>query len=266
MLRRAFTPLANATGHPAWAEFATTLADNIVQATQRAFWSAGERIFVNNLPWRQEEGESRLCDRSLATALLFGLCPNNDTAAALETLATCPATMGLSYPANAGWRYWALAEGNRTDVIIQDFRNRWATMDSVRLNNTIGENWAPLPDSTDIWSHCAIVPLYITIMSIAGIRPAAPGFVRCTITPRPADIERLGVTARTVRGEIVLQSKGKKGDRELRLQVPPGIDAVVRLDMRETVTLRQVETDKDTGIGSYALPAGKETTLKLEYT
>jgi len=266
MLRHAFAPLANATGHPAWAEFASALAESIVRATQLTFWSPEERIFVNNLPWRHEDGETRSCDRSLATAVLFGLCPNNDTAAVLETLATCPGTMGLSYPANAGWRYWALGEGNRTDIIVQDFRNRWATMDSVRLNNTIGENWAPLPDSADLWSHCAIVPLYITIMSIAGIKPTAPGFARCSITPRPADVEKIDVTARTVRGDIVLQSRGKKGERELRLRVPAGIDAVVRLDKRETLTLRQGETDKDAGIVSYMLPAGKETTLKLEYT
>ena len=37
------------------------------------------QVFVNNLPWLQEEKETRLCDRSLATAILFDQCPGNRT-------------------------------------------------------------------------------------------------------------------------------------------------------------------------------------------
>jgi hypothetical protein len=33
------------------------------------------------------------------------------TQAALQVLAECPPEMGFSYPANAGWRLWALAKG-----------------------------------------------------------------------------------------------------------------------------------------------------------
>jgi hypothetical protein len=55
--------------------------------------------------------------------------------------------MGFSYPANAGWRLWALAKGGRADVVLQDLRERWATMDSVKLNNTIQEDWLAKPDS-----------------------------------------------------------------------------------------------------------------------
>ncbi len=161
-----------------------------------------------------------MCDRSLATALLFGFCPRNDTATIVRTLADCPPSMGLSYPANAGWRYWALAEGGRTDVILREFRERWAMMDSVLLNNTVAEIWNAHPDSGDLWSHCAIVPLYVTFMSIAGIRPTAPGFAQCTIRPQPADLRQLELTLRTVRGDIHFRSSGLRGDRELTLEVP----------------------------------------------
>jgi alpha-L-rhamnosidase len=266
MLRHAFAPLADATGNPDWGRFAQNFADRIISAAQRAFWSTSERLFVNNLPWRQEEGGTRMCDRSLATAVLFELCPNNDTAASLDALANCPPTMGLSYPANAGWRYWALAEGGNTDVILKEFRNQWALMDSVRLNNTIAEIWNAQPDSGDLWSHCAIVPLYVTFMSIAGIRPAAPGFARCTITPRPGDLEKLELTARTIRGDIAFRSLGPKGNRELRVRVPAGIEADLRLDRKENVALTSVPHAKDFGYSVFRLPAGKETVLQLKYT
>ncbi len=266
MLRHAFAPLAFATGHAAWGTFARDFAGRIVEATQASFWSENEHLFVNNLPWRKEEGETRMCDRSLATAVLFGLCPDDDTAASLNVLANCPPAMGLSYPANAGWRYWALAEGDLTDVILQDFRTRWAGMDSVLLNNTVSENWTAQPDSGDLWSHCAIVPLYVAFMSLAGIKPTAPGFARCTITPRPGSLEKLELTAFTVRGDIVFRSRGRRGDRELRLRVPDGMEAELKLDTRERVTLTPVPGKKYPRYSHFLLPAGRETVLGLKFT
>ena len=119
--------------------------------------------------------------------------------------------MGFSYPANAGWRLWALAKGGRADVILKDLRERWATMDSVRLNNTLQEDWKAQPDSGAQWSHCAVVPLYIAYMGLAGIRPLEPGFRRVEIRPQLADLEELELTAFTVRGPIHFLSKGKRG-------------------------------------------------------
>ena len=89
-----------------------------------------------------------MCDRSLATAVLFDQCPQGEAEAAVRVLAECPPEMGFSYPANAGWRLWALGKGGRADVIVKDFRERWANMESVLLNNTLQEDWHALPDSS----------------------------------------------------------------------------------------------------------------------
>jgi alpha-L-rhamnosidase len=266
MLRHAFAPLARAAGNKDWAGFAESLSGRIVTAVQRTFWNPDEHLFINNLPWRADEGESRMCDRSLATALLYGFCPRNDTATIVRTLADCPPSMGVSYPANAGWRYWALAEGGRTDVILREFRERWAMMDSVLLNNTVAEIWNAHPDSGDLWSHCAIVPLYVTFMSIAGIRPSAPGFAQCTIRPQPADLRHLDLTLRTVRGDIRFTTSGSHGDRELTLEVPTTIQATLLLDPREKVTLEPVHTRSAEECRGYVLPAGKRVTIPLKYT
>jgi hypothetical protein len=266
MLRHAFVPLARAAGNKEWAGFAESLGDRIVTAVQKTFWNADEHLFINNLPWKTEEGESRMCDRSLATALLFGFCPGNDTAAVVRTLADCPPWMGLSYPANAGWRYWALAEGGRTDVILREFRERWAMMDSVLLNNTVAEIWNAHPDSGDLWSHCAIVPLYVTFMSIAGIRPTAPGFSQCTIRPQPGDLRQLELTLRTVRGDIHFRCSGLRGDRELTLEVPSTVRATLLLDPREKVSLDSGPESPTKEHKAYVLPAGRRVTLPLKYT
>ena len=63
---------------------ANKLGGEILQATVRRFWSAERGLFVNNLPWLPEEKTPRLCDRSLATAILFDQCPNGNTAAAVR--------------------------------------------------------------------------------------------------------------------------------------------------------------------------------------
>lgn len=60
--------------------------------------------------------------------------------AALKALAECPPEMGLSYPCNAGWRYWALAKLGRADVVLEELRERWAVLPSVALNNTLQED------------------------------------------------------------------------------------------------------------------------------
>ena len=46
-------------------------------------------------------------------------------AASVRALAECPPEMGFSYPANQIWRLWALGQGGRADVIVDDFRRRF---------------------------------------------------------------------------------------------------------------------------------------------
>jgi hypothetical protein len=174
--------------------------------------------------------------------------------------------MGISYPANACWRYWALARGGRTDVVVRDFRERWATMQSVLQNNTIFENWTAAPDSGDLWSHCAVVPLYFLTQGIAGIHPTAPGFAQCTVRPQPADLEHVAVAVPTKQGCIEFESTGVRGDRMLRLSVPRGCTADLILDEREKVSLESAPGAADTGLRRYSFPSGQTQSLHLRYT
>jgi hypothetical protein len=202
----------------------------------------------------------------LATAVLFDYCPGGKTVAALQALADCPPEMGFSYPANAGWRLWALAKGGRADIITKDLRLRWATMNSVRFNNTLQEDWQAAPDSGAQWSHCAVAPLYIAYMGLAGIRPLAPGFRRVEIRPQPADLERLELTAHTVRGPIRFRSLGYPGSRELTLELPPGCEGEVVLPEKEIVDLVPLPKYVPGKPKRYLLPASQTVTLSLKFT
>ena len=267
MLQNALPLLCEAFGDSARAQAARDLGRQIQEATVRRFWSPEQSLFINNLPWLGEEGSPRMCDRSLATAILFDQCPHGQTAAVLRTLAECPPEMGFSYPANAGWRLWALGKGGRADVIVKDFRERWANMESVLLNNTLQEDWHAKPDSGSEWSHCPVAPLYVTTMSLAGIKPLVPGFARCEIRPQVADLELLELTVHTVRGPIEFSSRGKLGSRELTLALPPGCEGELVVNKSETLTLEPMAgAVSSSGLARYHLPAGKTASMRLKFT
>ena len=160
MLQNALPRLCEAFGDQTRAQAARDFGRHIQNATVRRFWSPEQNLFINNLPWLGEEGSPRMCDRSLATAVLFDQCPQGRTDAVLRVLADCPPEMGFSYPANAGWRLWALGKGGRADVIVKEFRERWANMESVQLNNTLQEDWHAKPDSGSMSGAIAPSPRF----------------------------------------------------------------------------------------------------------
>ncbi len=189
----------------------------IEAASAARFWDKQKRLFIVN----PGEPGIRQCDRSLATSILFDQCPGGDIAAALRALAECPEEMGLAvHPAGAVWRYWALAKGNRTDVIIRELRSRWAAMPSVLINNSLQEMWSLRMDSTNEFSHSAQSPLIMLCQCIAGIVPTAPGFACCDIRPQLADIGDFSLTAHTPRGEIHFTAKRQSEGHEVSIVVP----------------------------------------------
>jgi alpha-L-rhamnosidase len=267
MLQHAFPRLADAFGERNRAEAARDLGRRIELAAVRRFWSPERGLWINNLPWLKDEGKVRLCDRSLATAILFDQCPDGKINAALRTLVECPPEMGLSYPCNACWRLWALAKGGRTDVIVKDYRERWATMDSVKLNNTLQEHWKAVPDSTVEWSHCCVIPLYVTTMSLAGIRPLDPGFGRCEVRPQPANLELLELTVHSVRGPIEFSSRGRFGNRGVSVGLPAGCEGELVVDRRERLNLEPVAAGASSqGLARYRMAGGKSTSVTLKFT
>ena len=202
-----------------WRERSVALA---AVARQR-HWCPTRRLFVDNLPWLAEEGGMRLHDRSLATSVLFDFAP--EIGPTLDVLEKAPSEMGLSYPANAGWRLWALSKGGRSLAVLNELRQRWATLASVHSNNSLSENWHPQPDSCDQWSHCPVVPLYLMSQDIAGIRATSPGFATCSITPQLGDLPSLGVTVHTPHGPIFFRSERHADGQHITLEIPPGVQA-----------------------------------------
>ncbi|HEX9115740.1 MAG TPA: alpha-L-rhamnosidase C-terminal domain-containing protein, partial [Anaerolineae bacterium] len=265
-MQRALAPMCRAFGDHDRADAVDRFGRALQAATIRKFWSAERGLFVNNLPWLDEEKSLRMCDRSLATAVLFDQCPDGQTAAAVKALAECPPEMGFSYPCNAGWRLWALGKAGRADVIVSDFRKRWATMLSVRENKTLQEDWTAQHDSGQQWSHCAVVPLYLAYHGLMRLRPLEPGFKRYELRPQPADLQELELTAFTVRGPIRMRSRGAVGDREIAFELPAEAQGELVLSEAEDPGLPAASGPAPAGCRRFSLPAGRRTHLTLKHT
>ena len=104
------------------AKQAKEFSDKILAGCVAKYWNNEEKVFIDNKPWMDEEKETRYSDRALATALLFHQCPGNDEARSVEILRSFPSGMGVSYPCNAVWRYWALAENGEVETLLYDLK------------------------------------------------------------------------------------------------------------------------------------------------
>jgi len=261
MFKNALAPICRAMNDSDKAAHFEQLSDSLLQAAVARYWSNERGRFEANLPWQSEEQEVRLCDRSLATSILFDQCPDNNTAAAVKALAECPPEMGLSYPGNAYWRYWALAKLGRTDVIVNDWRERWATMPSVVLNNTLGEWWTPKPDSSNLWSHCPVSPVYVLFMDIAGIRPASPGFDKCVVRPQLSGLGRLELTAYTPHGPIPFSAIPENGGHRVTVTLPRDCEGELLLSPPAKPDLEALAPDHPLGLKRFRLVSGSANTF-----
>ena len=259
ILKTALAPIAALAGDAAGEKRFAAAAEALLASAVGRFWSRERGLFVGNLPWEDEEGGARLDDRSLATALLFDQCPGGRVAESVAALAAPPASLGVSYPANAHWRMQALARHGRIDAVLRELRGRWAVMPSVVYNNTTSEDWVVRPDSTDQWSHCAVGPLFVLYMEIAGIRPARPGFEKVEIRPQLGDLASLDLTAHTPRGPIAFRAEAQEEGHHARVTLPADCPGELVLPVTEGKGVAVTDTDRALGLERFALPAGQTT-------
>ena len=264
MCANALAPLCDAFGETEKAAEVRQFGEKVLAGCVKKYWCTTEKTFVNNLPWATEEGGRSYCDRSLATAIMYDLCPGNDNRRSVEILTNRPAGLGVSYPCNAVWPLWALVKAGRIDVVLNDLRTKWATMASVVENNTLQEHWETNYDTNSQWSHCALAPLIMLYQGIAGVTPLTPGYERTQIRPQLGDLENVSLSVHTPQGPITFSSKGKKGKRDLTIGVPQGITVELLVDERENLRLKSEPCDIK-GLKKYILNGGLKTSVTLRY-
>lgn len=227
MCKYAMAPLCEVFGEPELRDEVYAYGEAVQSACVAKYWDPQQKVFVNNLPWRDSEGgEDRYCDRSLSTALLYDMCPDGEYQQCLNILATRPDNLGQSYPCNLVWPMWALIKYHRMDVVLQDLRTKWGSMRSVWENNTLEEFFGAEPDNTAEWSHSAVMPLIAMSQGIAGIVPLKSDGSLIKIEPQPCDLTGAEFDVWTQRGPVHFRAQtSKRGRRSISLDIPECVQA-----------------------------------------
>ena len=266
MMMKALPPMARAFGDVENADKIELQGKAILDKTIGKYWDNRRKLFVDNLPWADEDRGIRLSDRTLSMALIYDMIPGDDKEQIVEALENPPNNMGLSFPANAIWRLWALGKGGKPDVIISEIRERWYAMNSVQQNNTLQEHWSVQPDTRAQWSHCAIGPLFAAYNCLAGITPLDPGMNTVQIRPNPGRLEKLNLHYHTPHGKIHFSCSGKKGNRGIHIELPESCEAVLIVDKREALNYGIEPEYSSMEHDAYRLGSGKSYLLDLQYT
>jgi hypothetical protein len=143
--------------------------------------------------------------------------------------------------------------------VLGELRRKWATLPAVLLNNTTPERWDVRPDSEDQWSSCAVAPLLVLFMEIAGIRPGAPGFAKAEIRPQLGDLERVELVCHTPRGPISFRAEAQEEGHRAWLSLPAECPGELLLPVTAGRGVALTATDRALGLERFALPAGETT-------
>ena len=157
----------------------------------------------------------------------------------------------------------ALARHGRIDAVLRELRERWARLPSVLKNNTTPEHWDVRPDSTDQWSHCAVGPLFVLYMDVAGIRPGAPGFAKVEIRPQLGDLKELELVCHTPRGAITFRAEAQEEGHRAWVTLPADCPGELVLKVTEGRGVALTDADRALGLERFALPAGVTTELDV---
>ncbi|MGL4631368.1 MAG: alpha-L-rhamnosidase N-terminal domain-containing protein [Leadbetterella sp.] len=196
--------VAKAMNDPVFAKEVQTFGEEVHRGVVKKYFK--NNTFICNLPWSSQEGEERMCDYSLGVAIKYGLHPGS-IQKSVDTLAQRPSNLGISYSANAHWRYWALGIGGRMDIVLKEYREQWFSSPSVQLNNTLAEFLDIKPDNTMQWSHASISPFYSIYMDMAGIKIVEPAYRKVEIRPQIGDLTEFYVQNHTPFDSLTIDIK-----------------------------------------------------------
>jgi hypothetical protein len=200
-------------GERHWAEYHRAWAQRLAAAVAEKFWDAPRGLFADDVAHRQ------FSEHAQCLALLSGMFPERESRC-FEALVTAPdllrTTVYFSFYLLETW-----AKFGRGDLILEklDF---WKAMVALGLKTPLE---MPEPSRSDChgWgSH----PLFHLHASVAGIRPASPGFATVRISPQPGPLTELNSRIPHPAGTVALQMKRTGEVWQATVDLPAGVRGV----------------------------------------
>ncbi len=235
-----------------------------LRATLRErFWDPGRGRFCDAVYRGHQTGVASELGNALA--LLYGIADEAQARRVAELLSASPgsgtatASSGLAPATPLFFHYvvQALAESARPVAAFQLLRTRFAPM--MERSDTIWESWSRhaqlsqiTEESRDVpvevpdgrfetvrgtwrpsWvaiAHCGGVgAAYLLLTEVLGIKPAAPGFDGCIITPQIGLLDKAAGTYPSPRGDVKVAWERAGRGTKLTVELPSGLSAELRL-------------------------------------
>ncbi|MFC6063499.1 family 78 glycoside hydrolase catalytic domain [Streptomyces ochraceiscleroticus] len=192
------------------------------------------------------------CATVYALAICFGLLDDATRAAAGRRLAEV--VRDRDYRVTTGFAgtpfvTWALSETGHVDdayrLLLETECPSWL-YPVTKGATTIWERWdSMLPDGKinpgemTSFNHYALGAVADWLYKVvAGIQPAAPGYARLRIAPTPGPgLDWAGATLRTPHGRVESHWRRTESGVEVRVVIPPGVEADVLLPDGSTTTV-----------------------------
>ncbi|MET0494533.1 MAG: family 78 glycoside hydrolase catalytic domain, partial [Actinoplanes sp.] len=262
---RLLSRMAAATGRTAEANTYGTLADQVAAAFTSRFVAADGTVGNNS-------------QTGYVLALAFGLVPQNRTQAVADKLAAKVASrnghlsvgfMGVEnlLPVLAEYGHLATAY----QILQQPDYPGWGYMNS-RGATTIWERWDGIRTDGSLqdvgmnsFNHYGLGSVGDWLYrSVGGVGPAAPGYQKVLIAPKPGGTLTSATTAlQTAYGETRSEWSRSGSALTLKVVVPPNATATVQVPASSaaavTAPAEAVAQGYANGAASYALPSGSYT-------
>ena len=199
------------------AETYTRQADELVEATRDQCWDNSRGLMADT------PGKNTFSQHANSLALLAHAIPKSDRALFMEQVlrdtSMVQATLYFRYYVNRA----AIMAGLGNKYLDQ--LKPWERMIEQGLTT-----FAEITDTEKTRSDChawSASPLYEFLATVAGIRPAAPGFRSVIIEPHPGDLEKISAGMPHENGMIKTDlSFDQNGNVKGTVTLPPGLRGV----------------------------------------
>lgn len=226
--------LEDGCGEAHLAQYNREWADRLAEAIDKTFWNEDRGLFADT-PDHDQYSEHAQC-----LALLSSHFPHRQSRC-FDSLIThddlLRTTVYFSF-----YLLETFAKFGRGDLIIRklDF---WKGMTAMGMRTPVE---MPEPSRSDChaWgSH----PLFHMHASLAGVRPAAPGFSKVSITPQPGSLTELNSAIPHPAGDVSLTMKQTRNTWQTKVCLPAGIDGTLQWQGQTHAISRETRLDLPAG-------------------
>jgi hypothetical protein len=207
--------LEQAFGDPQLAARCRKLAAELSATIRRVFWDSARQMFA------ETAAHTIFTSHAQVLAIVGGLVESDDARRLLEQVRQTP---GLARCSLYFTHYLFEAAQRCGDAgVFPGQLPRWHALRAAGFVTTPESEAHPRSDCHGWAAH----PLFHFAATVAGVRPAAPGFARVAINPTPGSLGRIDADVPHPRGQVVLRLTIAHGELTGGIELPPHTEGVL---------------------------------------